>query len=297
MAHRLRRSSGPCRRANGRPLARAAARRRMPGVPRFADLTRAELAVAARDGALIVLPLGATEQHADHLPVGTDATLAEALSLQAAASCTGTRVLVLPTLAFGLSPHHRAWAGTVTLSAATLVAVLTDIARSLAETGFARLLIVNGHGGNVAPMGVAVTELCAAGFACGAVNHFAPGEPAWRPLLRGRFDGVGHACEFETALQLTLAGAEAAARIAARLPGLPPRLAQPYLADDAAEDPIRRAGALFAPVFPEGDVGYYGDPAAATRETGDAIRAALVGALAAFFTAFAKAPLRVLPRR
>jgi creatinine amidohydrolase len=266
-------------------------------MPSFAELTRTELAAAARSGALAVLPIGATEQHADHLPVGTDATLAEAITREAAALCPPPGVLVLPVLAYGLSPHHRAWAGTVTLAATTLIAVLKDIARSLSETGFRRVLIVNGHGGNVAPMGVAVTELCAEGIACGGVNYFAPGEAAWRPLLRGRHLGVGHACEFETALQLALAEAGEAARIEARLAGLPPRLGQPYLAEADADDPVRAAGALFAPVFPSGDVGYYGDPAAATRAGGEAIRHAVVQALAAFFASFAAAPLRTLPPR
>jgi creatinine amidohydrolase len=266
-----------------------------PGLHRFAELTRAEVAALRDAGALAVLPLGATEQHGDHLPVGTDHVLAGMVAEDAARACTAVPVLVLPTMPFGLSPHHRLWAGTVTLSAATLVAVLKEVAGSLAATGFTRLLIVNGHGGNVAPMGVAVTELCSSGFACGAVNYFAPGEAAWRPLLTGSFAGVGHACEFETALHMALVSAERAARIAARLPGLPPRLAQPYMAEGRPVDPVREAGALFAPVFGIQDCGYYGDPAASTLATGEAVRRAVVQALAQFYAAFAAAPLRTLP--
>lgn len=267
-----------------------------PGLHRFADLTRLEVAALRDAGALPVLPLGATEQHGDHLPVGTDHVLAGGIAEEAARACAARPILLLPTMPFGLSPHHRMWAGTVTLSAATLIAVLKEVAGSLAATGFTRMLIVNGHGGNVAPMGVAVTELCSTGFACGAVNYFAPGQPAWSKLLTGSFPGVGHACEFETALQMALASAEQAARIAARLPGLPARLAQPYMAEGGATDPMRGAGALFAPVFDMQDCGYYGDPAAATLATGRALREAVVQALAAFYADFAAAPLRVLPR-
>jgi creatinine amidohydrolase len=266
-----------------------------PGLHRLAELTRAEAAALRDAGALPVLPLGATEQHGDHLPVGTDHVLGGEVAAEAARACTRP-VLLMPTLPFGLSPHHRLWPGTVTLTAATLIAVLKEVAGSLAATGFTRLLIVNGHGGNVAPMGVAVTELCSSGFACGAVNYFAPSEAAWKPLLRGSFAGVGHACEFETALHMALARAELAARIAARLPGLTPRLAQPYMAEAAASDPVRAAGALFAPVFGRDDCGYYGDPAAATQATGEAIRTAVVQALARFYADFAAAPLRILPQ-
>jgi creatinine amidohydrolase len=265
-----------------------------PGLHRLADLTRAEIDALRLAGALPVLPLGATEQHGDHLPVGTDHILAGGIAEAAARACA-VPVLVLPTMPFGLSPHHRLWPGTVTLGAATLIAVLKDVASSLAATGFGRLLIVNGHGGNIAPMGVAVTELCSSGFACGAVNYFAPADAAWRPLLRGSFAGIGHACEFETALEMALLGPGQAARIAARLPGLPPRLAQPYMAEAEARDPVRAAGALFAPVFGAQDCGYYGDPAAATLATGEALREVVVQALAAFYADFAAAPLRVLP--
>jgi creatinine amidohydrolase len=266
-----------------------------PGLHRLTELTRTEVAALREAGALAVLPLGATEQHGDHLPVGTDHVLAGEIAAEAARACTSLPVLLLPAMPFGLSPHHRLWPGTVTLSGATLIAVLKEVAASLAATGFTRMLIVNGHGGNVAPMSVAVTELCSAGFACGAVNYFAPAEPAWRPLLRGSFASVGHACEFETALVMALAGAEQAARIAARLPGLTPRLAQPYMADAEARDAVRAAGAAFAPVFAAEDCGYYGDPAVSTLATGEALRTVLVQALAAFYADFASAPLRTLP--
>jgi creatinine amidohydrolase len=67
------------------------------------------------------------------------------------------------------------------------------------------------------------------------------------------------------------------------------------MAEGVALDPVREAGALFAPVFGIQDIGYYGDPAASTLATGEAVRRAVVQALAQFYAAFAAAPLRTLP--
>ena len=179
-------------------------------------------------------------------------------------------MLVLPPPSFGFSPHHRAWAGTITLSLETFVALVTDVAESLHRTGFKRLLIVNGHGGNQGPLTSACTALASRGLEVGYVNYMAPGQKQWLEVLPGAMRGVGHACCYETALQLALRPADAAERIAARIGGLPPRL-EPSYAMGNAPDPLRPAGAYWAPIFAAGDVGYVGDPAAATKAAGEAL--------------------------
>jgi creatinine amidohydrolase/Fe(II)-dependent formamide hydrolase-like protein len=85
---------------------------------------------------------------------------------------------------------------------------------------------------------------------------------------------------------------ELAERIAARIANLPPRLSPVYQAGNAP-DVMRPAGAYWAPIFAAGDVGYVGDPAAATKEAGDAIIEPMVAALAQFYADFASAQLRV----
>ncbi|CAL9362056.1 Putative mycofactocin system creatinine amidohydrolase family protein MftE [Nocardiopsis dassonvillei] len=95
-----------------------------------------------RDPVAAVLPVGSLEQHGPHLPLTTDTLIACALAGEVARA-HGLRLL--PPLAFGCSHEHAAWPGTVSVSATTLHALVTDVAASL---GGVPLLVVNGHGGN-----------------------------------------------------------------------------------------------------------------------------------------------------
>jgi creatinine amidohydrolase len=97
-----------------------------------------------------VLPLGSTEQHA-YLSLNTDSILAEKIGLDAAEPLG---VPVFPPVAYGLTPYFRAFPGTVNLRAETYLRLLRDVLDSLAETGFKRILIVNGHGGNSPGLGL-----------------------------------------------------------------------------------------------------------------------------------------------
>ena len=258
----------------------------------WGTLTRAEIASARDAGALPVLTVGAVEQHADHLPVDTDTLSAHRVALLAAERCASPHVLVLPPPSFGFSPHHRAWAGTITLSLETFVGMVTDVAESLHRTGFKRLLIVNGHGGNQGPLTSACTALASRGLEVGFVNYFSPGQKDWMEVLPGAMRGVGHACCYETALQLSLRPAALSDKIAGRIGGLPPRLT-PCYAGGNAPDVMKPAGAYWAAIFVAGDVGYVGDPAAATKAAGDALVEQTVAALAQFYADFASAQLRV----
>lgn len=91
-----------------------------------------------------ILPLGSTEQHAG-LSLATDAILAERVSVEAAAPLG---IPVFPVLSYGLTPYFSGFSGSVTLRVATYAALLRDILDSLKHTGFRRIMIVNGHGGN-----------------------------------------------------------------------------------------------------------------------------------------------------
>jgi creatinine amidohydrolase len=91
-----------------------------------------------------VLPLGSTEQHA-YLSLSVDSILAERLAIEAAEPLG---VPVFPVLAYGITPYFRAFPGTITLRVQTYFSILRDILDGMAEHGFKRILIVNGHGGN-----------------------------------------------------------------------------------------------------------------------------------------------------
>ena len=110
---------------------------------------------------LCILPVAAVEQHGPHLPVSTDSDIATAVCHTASAR---TGAPVLPTFWAGSSQAHTtAWPGTFSLSPRLLVEVVVELARWVRASGFTRLLIVNAHVGNAAPLRVAVDEIRAAG--------------------------------------------------------------------------------------------------------------------------------------
>jgi creatinine amidohydrolase len=156
---------------------------------RLDHATWPEVEAAAGGGpATLLVPLGATEQHGPHLPLGTDSDIAGALGRVAAARLPGA--VVAPTLPYGASGEHQDFAGTLSIGAEALGLVLVELGRSATET-FERLLFVNAHGGNARPIATAVARLRDEGRDV----------RAWTP----RFGGDAHAGRTETSLMLALA--------------------------------------------------------------------------------------------
>jgi creatinine amidohydrolase len=126
----------------------------------LADLRAPELSSALTKDSIIVLPLGAIEQHGPHLPLSTDFVVADAAA-GAVVHKVGADVdaWLLPTLPYTKSNEHAWSPGTMWLSANTLMSVLDDIGRSIASTSARRVLFINGHGGNSALVQVMNREL------------------------------------------------------------------------------------------------------------------------------------------
>lgn len=152
---------------------------------------------------VVLLPVGSTEQHGTHLPLGTDTMTAIGLAVDAAAA---TGALVAPPLWYGWSPHHLAYPGTVTLVPEHLAAIVSDIGRSLAYHGFGRLVIINGHReANLAPLRIAQSRLVnETGQAVVIVDPYHFGATVGQAIRASAPGGIGHADELETAHLLHL---------------------------------------------------------------------------------------------
>ena len=115
---------------------------------------------AARDSgvAAVLIPIGSTEQHGRHMPLDTDCLIARELCRRAAelGEREGVNLLVAPTLNVTLSWYHMQFPGSMKLSTTTFLQVFREVCDSLAHHGFENLIAVNGHGGNVAALTVAV---------------------------------------------------------------------------------------------------------------------------------------------
>jgi creatinine amidohydrolase len=125
---------------------------------RWDELSWADLAALRNDGMdLAILPVGATEQHGMHLPTGVDSLSATAVAEGVSAE---TGIPVLPTLPYGCSlGHSRKWPGTLSLRPATLSLAVAEIADWVQASGFSRLLILNGHVTNWAPLRCALETI------------------------------------------------------------------------------------------------------------------------------------------
>jgi creatinine amidohydrolase len=193
------------------------------------DLPSCEARERAAAGAVLAIPFGATEQHGPHLPLSTDSDIAVALARALARARPD--VLVAPTVAYGASGEHADFAGTLSIGQRALELLTLELCRSACAT-FARVVLVNAHGGNAGPLARAVHRLRAEGRDV----------RAWAP----RFDGDAHAGRTETSLMLALAGTRVrrgravagnVAPLAELLPGLRARGVRAVSASGVLGDP------------------------------------------------------------
>ena len=223
----------------------------------------------------IVIPIGSNEQHGPTGLLGTDWLCPEIIAHQAHKS--GAEILVGPTFNIGMAQHHLGFPGTITLRPSTFIAALGDWVRSLAAHGFERIYFLNGHGGNVASIEAAFSELYAeASFARRPAGYALKLRNWWDlrgvgPLAREQFP-VGHGSH---ATPSEIAVTQWAYPDAIKTANYAPQI--------AGSGPIREA-ADFRARHPDGRMG--SDPLLATPEKGGALVAlaakSLVEEVAAF---------------
>ena len=172
---------------------------------RFAEMTAPEIGDLSRDGSLIVAPIAACEQHARYLPVFTDSILVGAVA-DGLERLDPDRVLLLPVLWLGASEHHLPFGGTLTATLPTYEQLLVELLTPPLREGFRRAMILNGHGGNIDPMRVALRRLAVAfpeAVLTGAA-YWDLAEAEIAAFCLGPRDVMGHACEIETSLMMHL---------------------------------------------------------------------------------------------
>jgi creatinine amidohydrolase len=212
------------------------------------------------DAGLLVVPLGSVEQHGHHLPLGTDTAVAAAVADAAAGRLPGA--LLAPALAYGASGEHEDFPGTISLGTEALTGLLVEYGRSACRW-VRRLLVVNGHGGNLDALSAAGQLLRREGR-----------DVAWFPCSVPGADA--HAGRSETSLMLHVEPGEV--RRDRALPGVTTPLGELL--------PRLRADGVRA-VSP---TGVLGDPAGASAEEGAAQLAGLADRLVAAVEGWDVAP-------
>ncbi|MBT8351591.1 MAG: creatininase family protein [Deltaproteobacteria bacterium] len=102
---------------------------------------------------IVLVPTGSVEQHSPYGLIGTDFITAESVARRVAEKM---HILVAPTVNYGVSPHHMSFKGTVSLAPDTMILIISDIIESLATHGFRRVVFINGHGGNISSIKIAM---------------------------------------------------------------------------------------------------------------------------------------------
>ncbi|MCR9233621.1 MAG: creatininase family protein [bacterium] len=172
---------------------------------KFLEMTAVELKNVPREDTLVVLPIAAVEQHGPHMPTGTDDFICTAVA-EAVEQNLPESLLLLPTQWLGASQHHLRWGATLTPRVENYETLLYEICESVLNDGFQRILILNGHGGNIGPMQTALRRLQVHYPDCQllAASYWSIAEQEIAALMEGECKTVGHACEAETSLIMHL---------------------------------------------------------------------------------------------
>jgi creatinine amidohydrolase len=245
---------------------------------RFEELNTADLQAARFDK--VLMPIGSCESHGDHLPFGIDAYIAHDLALAVAARVE--RTMVLPPIWFGMSNHYRHKPMCVSVSNDTNVSVYRDVLESLVHWGLHKILVINGHDGNIPCIEIAARDvkmrhpelgLAVLGAWWTAGLAMVPKE------MWAHYGGYGHGGEAETSVAMATV----------------PELVDPSRARGMVDEKDPHILEIWN--YEElTDYGATGLGTSATREKGERFKAALVDHIVAFI-ARKEAQGWVIPKR
>ena len=171
---------------------------------RYDHLTWPEINEAVKDGCIVILPVGATEQHGPHLPLDVDHRLSYSICAEVARRSEGS-ILVMPPVCYGYCHHVMDFPGTINIQMENFINYCLDITKSVAYHGFKKIVIVNGHGSNeplvqlIARKTILLTDAVCAGF-----SWWHCANKAFSAVRESELGGCAHACELETSVYLHL---------------------------------------------------------------------------------------------
>lgn len=229
-----------------------------------------------------VLPIAAVEQHGLHLPVTTDAELVCAIAAEAEERMADS-VVLCPAQSYGSSDHHLSFAGTISIGAELYTRLIQDLVRSLLRSGFRRIVLLNGHGGNSVPVKQALAALSReipGDVHVALVTYWELGGQAFAGAAPMESPALSHACEYETSMMLHLGSAVRMERVGRAQ--RPPANAYVAWEDEA---PARGVFVARRTEFISSN-GSSGEPQLATKDKGAHLLQEAVGELVEFLRDF-----------
>ncbi len=224
------------------------------------EMWRHEFEAALADDPVVIVPVGSVEQHGPHCPMDVDISAPFHMAAAVARRIEDFPVIVAPPIWSGFTHYNMGFPGTISLRLETFQMLLADVFRSIHANGFKRIVSVNGHGGNAAPCRAVSWQVAEEDIFTLTFNWWDIVEDELRQWS-ATSEGVGHAGEWETAVQLHLR-----AHLIAQ---------QHIVKDDTGTKPF--AGALAFAEFAERrrdtleDTGVMGDATVASAEKGQRI--------------------------
>lgn len=236
----------------------------------FRDQSWPQIEEHIKKKSMLLLPVGTTEEHGPHLPVDTDARIAEAYGIRLADALSPEMpVLLMDTVRYGYSMKiMKQWPGTIIVRTRVFMDMIFDICRSVLDMGFDKLAILDCHGHHSGLLNVVSRELCdACDKAIAVISPAALSRDEFNAVRKSPQGGAIHACEWETSILLHIS---------------------PEVVDmsKATDEDIMRYNSDFVAgdgfmgrqrvnwstwYIQPSKTGVYGDPTAAAAETGKAI--------------------------
>ena len=242
--------------------------------PKFRDQTTETLRAQIEAGALLILPVGTTEEHGPHLPVDTDARIAEACGEALGDALAGDLpVLVMDTIRYGYSMKiMQRWPGTIVVRTRVFMDYVFDVCASALAMGFRKLALLDCHGHHSGPLSTVSRELCdATDTAIAILSPARLSAEAFNGVRRSEQGGAIHGGEWETSLLLHLCPEVVDME---RAVAEPMRYHSDFVAGDGFLGRQRVTWSTW--YLQESASGIYGDPTVASAETGAAIMRAVV---------------------